>query len=154
MRQDNRLSRLLHVLIHMADHDDPLTSEQIAGMFQSNPALVRRVMGTLRKAGYVTSEKGHGGGWRLAAPLNRLTLFDIYQALGEPALFAFGFANHKPECLVEQAVNETMASTLKQARAALLETFKTIRLSDIAEDYRQRREVLGKSSLCSDPKSA
>ncbi|MEZ0373290.1 MAG: transcriptional regulator, partial [Candidatus Sericytochromatia bacterium] len=31
MRTDSRLSRMLHVLLHMARHERPFTSEQIAG---------------------------------------------------------------------------------------------------------------------------
>ena len=68
MRQDSRLSRMLHVLIHMDRHDGALTSEVIAAMLNTNPVVIRRTMAGLRDAGYVRSEKGHGGGWRLARP--------------------------------------------------------------------------------------
>jgi DNA-binding IscR family transcriptional regulator len=45
VRTDSRLSRMLHVLLHMARHDKPFTSEQIAKMLQTNPVVVRRTMG-------------------------------------------------------------------------------------------------------------
>ncbi|MFP8913766.1 transcriptional regulator, partial [Pseudomonas aeruginosa] len=42
MRNDTRLSRMLHVLIHMARHEGPATSEAIAQMLGTNPVVVRR----------------------------------------------------------------------------------------------------------------
>ncbi len=80
MRNDTRLSRMLHVLIHMARHEGPATSEAIGQMLGTNPVVVRRTMALLKNEGYVSSEKGHRGGWRLAKPLADITLLDIHQA--------------------------------------------------------------------------
>ncbi|MGO4775349.1 Rrf2 family transcriptional regulator, partial [Lysobacter sp. 2RAB21] len=48
MRSDSRLSRMLHVLLHMARHDQAFTSEQISRMLNTNPVVVRRTMAGLR----------------------------------------------------------------------------------------------------------
>ncbi|MCO3175233.1 Rrf2 family transcriptional regulator, partial [Pseudomonas aeruginosa] len=88
MRNDTRLSRMLHVLIHMARHEGPATSEAIGQMLGTNPVVVRRTMALLKNEGYVSSEKGHRGGWRLAKPLADITLLDIHQALGASSIFA------------------------------------------------------------------
>jgi DNA-binding IscR family transcriptional regulator len=51
VRNDSRLSRMLHVLLHMARHDAPMTSETIAKMLGTNPVVVRRTMaGCARRA--------------------------------------------------------------------------------------------------------
>ena len=70
MRNDSRLSRMLHVLIHMDKHQHASTSDMIAKMLNTNPVVVRRTMAGLREQGYVRSEKGHGGGWTLVRPLS------------------------------------------------------------------------------------
>ncbi|WP_163333785.1 Rrf2 family transcriptional regulator, partial [Klebsiella aerogenes] len=70
MRHDSRLSRMLHVLIHMDRYDGSITSDNIAKMLNTNPVVVRRTMAGLRNTGYVRSDKGHGGGWILARPLD------------------------------------------------------------------------------------
>ena len=62
MRKDSRLSRMLHVLIHMGRHEERATSETIAQMLGTNPVVVRRTLGLLKEKGYVRSEKGHQGG--------------------------------------------------------------------------------------------
>ncbi|MEO3389486.1 Rrf2 family transcriptional regulator [Mesorhizobium sp. CAU 1741] len=138
MRHDTRLSRLLHVLLHMADSDHPMTSEHIARMLGSNPVVVRRIMAGLRERGYVSSEKGHGGGWRLATPLDHITVLDVYKSLGEPDLFAFGLSDPAPRCLVERTVNETVSGTIAMARQALLGRFAELKLSQIASELGDR----------------
>lgn len=138
MRSDNRLSRMLHVLIHMAEHDTPLTSESIGKMLNTNPVVVRRMMSGLRERGYVQSEKGHGGGWVLTRKLSDLTLLDVYQALGEPPIFALGLADSEPKCLVEQAVNAGLDGALAESRRLLLARFATIRIDQLAQDFQER----------------
>jgi DNA-binding IscR family transcriptional regulator len=61
MQLDGRLSRMLHVLIHMDRIEGPITSAQAAQMLHTNPVVVRRTMAGLREAGFVRSEKGHAG---------------------------------------------------------------------------------------------
>ncbi|NDV01880.1 RrF2 family transcriptional regulator [Pseudoroseicyclus tamaricis] len=139
MRQDTRLSRLLHVLLHMAETDQPLTSQDIAAMLGSNAVVVRRIMAGLRDDGYVAAERGHGGGWRLVRRAEEITLADIYRSLGAPELFAFGLSNPAPDCLVERSVNATMDETIAAATAALMAKFTEIRLSDIQSDVAARR---------------
>lgn len=138
MASNNRLSRMLHVLIHMAERDTPMTSEDIATMLTTNAVVVRRTMAGLRDKGYVTSEKGHGGGWRLVTPLSDMTLYDVYAAIGSPAVFALGMADDHPRCLVEQAVNDKLEDALTEARALLFAKFSAISLADIAGDFQRR----------------
>jgi DNA-binding IscR family transcriptional regulator len=138
LRQNGSLSRILHVLLHMDQHQAPMTSEQIGGMLGTNPTVVRRTMAGLREAGYVSSVKGHGGGWTLSRPLSGITLLDVYTALGAPELFALGMAADAPACLVEQAVNAALGRTLEEAERQLLERFGAVKLSEIAADFALR----------------
>ncbi|SFB04626.1 Rrf2 family protein [Rhizobium sp. NFR07] len=135
MRQDSRLSRMLHVLVHMGRHDGAMTSDMIARMLDANPVVIRRTMAGLRDEGYVRSEKGHGGGWRLAKPLEELTLLDIYRAVGEPSVFAVGPAYDMPGCPIEQAVNSTLKSVFAEAEQLLLTRFAGVTLADIANEF-------------------
>ena len=89
MRSDSRLSGVLHVLLHIAEHRGPVTSEVLAKAMKTNPVVIRRIMAGLREQGYIRSEKGHGSGWMLACDLSKVTLLDIYAALGSPSVFAF-----------------------------------------------------------------
>lgn len=134
MRHDTRLSRVLHILIHMEKHEGAATSESIAAMLQTNPVVVRRTMAGLREHGYVSSEKGHGGGWVLARPLSEITLLNIYRALGAPELFSIGLAGDNPNCVIEQAVNTALFDAMKEAENILLSRFGSIALSQLAQE--------------------
>jgi DNA-binding IscR family transcriptional regulator len=135
MRTDSKLSSILHLLLHMAHSDRPLTSEELAGFLHTNPVLVRRTLAGLRERGYVASEKGHGGGWVVTADLHRVTLRDIYDAVGAPTVFAMGNRVERPECLVEQVVNQSLADALAQAEALLLERFAQVTLAELSERF-------------------
>lgn len=137
MRADNRLSRMLHVLIHMQQTSDPMTSEAIAEVLQTNPVVVRRTMAGLRDHGYVTSLKGHGGGWTLAQPLSSITLLDVYNALEQPAIFAVGWGEDHDNCLVERAVNQQLAQSLSEAQARLLSDFGKVTLQSILDSVNE-----------------
>ncbi|ATY33789.1 Rrf2 family transcriptional regulator [Sphingomonas psychrotolerans] len=138
MRRDSRLSRMLHVLLHMARHEGPMTSEMIAAMLRTNPVVVRRTMAGLRDAGYVRSEKGHGGGWLLACDLDSVSLLDVHRAVGGPQLFAIGAESDQPDCLVEKLVNEAVADALGEAEALLLARFASVSLGMLARDFDAR----------------
>lgn len=135
MRMDTRLSRMLHVLLHMARHTDMLSSEQIASMLGTNPVFVRRTMAGLRRAGYLRSEKGHGGGWAIACDLRDVTLLDIHNALGGATIFAIGNDPSPSSCAVEAVVNNALNDALQRAEAILLERLGEVRLADLASDF-------------------
>ncbi|MGH8084573.1 MAG: RrF2 family transcriptional regulator [Lysobacter sp.] len=143
MRTDSRLSRMLHVLVHMDRHEQRATSESIGRMLGTNAAVVRRTLAGLREQGIVVAERGPGGGWTLARELSQISLLDVYEAAGTTTLFTIGVADRTPDCLVEQSVNTMLDSTLKEAEAAILARFASVRLSDIAADFDQRMRAGG-----------
>lgn len=138
MRRDSRLSGVLHVLLHMAEHKGPVTSEVLARAMQTNPVVIRRIMAGLRDQGYVRSEKGHGGGWTLACDLAAVTMRDIYDALGRPSILAIGNRSESPDCLVEQAVNAALDNALEEAEARLLGQFSHVTLAALSADFHDR----------------
>eukprot|EP01032_Pedospumella_encystans_P035570 gene35570-40232_t len=138
MKQNSQLSDVLHVLLHMAEMDEPATSESLAQAMRTNPVVVRRLMAGLRQAGFVSSAKGHGGGWVLSCPLSAVTLADIHAAVGAPALLAFGNRTESPGCIVEQAVNTALDGACREAEALLLARLGRITLADLSEDFHRR----------------
>ena len=138
MKRDSRLSGVLHVLLHMAEMKGPVTSETMAQAMQTNPVVVRRIMAGLREAGFVSSEKGHGGGWTIGRDLAAITLRDIYDALGRPDLFAIGNRTESPGCLVEQAVNAALDTAFRDAEALLLSRLGDVTLAALSADFHAR----------------
>ena len=136
---------MLHVLLHMAEHRGPVTSEVLAKAMDTNPVVIRRIMAGLRDRGYIRSEKGHGGGWTLACDMSTVTLRDIYTALGCPSLLAMGNRTEAPGCLVEQAVNAALTQAFHDAEALLLSRLGDVTLAVLSADFHARLVARGGS---------
>ncbi|MGD8174355.1 Rrf2 family transcriptional regulator [Marinimicrobium sp. ARAG 43.8] len=137
MRKDSRLSRVLHVLVHLDASDAPVTSDTMASMINTNPVVVRRTMGLMRDRGYVTSVKGHSGGWSLSKPLNEITLLDVHTALGENSVFTIGLTDEHTQCPIEHAVNAALKDVMNEAEALMLERFGEITLDILAVGFQR-----------------
>jgi Rrf2 family protein len=138
MRRDSRLSVALHALLHMA-HAGLLTSEEMAAQGETNPVVIRRTMAGLRAAGIVRSEKGHGGGWSLVQSLDEITLYDVYEALGEPTILAVSNRTESPGCAVEKAVNRALAGSFEAAEALLVKQLRGTTLAALVRDIGPQR---------------
>ena len=138
MKRDSRLSGTLHVLLHMAEADGPVTSERLAAAMATNPVVIRRIMAGLRDRGYVRSERGHRGGWTLACDLGKTTLRHVYDALGSPGCIALANRNEASSCFVEQAVNAALGDAFEEAEALLLARFAEVTLADLSADFHAR----------------
>ncbi len=131
MKRSTKFSDVLHLLLHMAGSKEPATSESLAKAMQTNPVVVRRTMAGLREQGFVTSEKGHGGGWLLSCDLKKVTLHDVYEAIGSPTLLAIGNRTESSKCLVEKAVNTATDNAFREAENALIAKFRNTTLADL-----------------------
>lgn len=118
-----------------------MTSDALAQCLGTHAVVVRRTMGLLRDAGLVTADRGHSGGWRINADLSTVTLRQLHEALGEPALFAIGNRSEHPECLVEQVVNAALDDAFEEAEALLMERFASVSLAELAADFARRRTM-------------
>ena len=131
MRRDGKLSLALHALGHMARAVGPLTSEAIAAHNGTHAVVVRRVLGRLREAGLVASEKGHAGGWHLARPPEAVSLADVYGALGERVLAPVTLGAPLG-CAIEAALHAALDDALLEAEALLLARLRTVSVADLA----------------------
>ncbi|MEM1074169.1 MAG: Rrf2 family transcriptional regulator [Pseudomonadota bacterium] len=121
MKRNSRLSLALHTLGHMAaDPDRVRTSADIAAHVGTNPVVVRRVLGRLRVAGLLNSEKGHSGGWRLARSPEAISLADVYLALDE-SLFSRDSTDEKLNCAVEHALHSRVIDLVEDIESAFVE---------------------------------
>jgi len=124
----------LHLLLHLDEAEEAMTSESLGPMLGIHPVVVRRTMAGLRDAGIVHSEKGHGGGWSLSRTLSSITLGDVYDVLGVRTPFSIGPRVESPGCLVEQAVNHALNDALQRAESALQAQLRTVSLADLAAE--------------------
>ena len=132
MKRNSRLSLALHTLSHMAaDPDRVRTSADIADHAGTNPVVVRRVLGKLREAGLLSSEKGHAGGWRLAKPADSVTLADVYLALDERLVSGSDSDAEPSFCSVETGLQTRVAAVLEEIEESLVQRLRETSIINI-----------------------
>ncbi len=133
MKRNSRLSLALHTLGHMAKQPENVqTSAKIAAHAGTNAVVVRRVLGRLREAGLLTSEKGHSGGWRLARAPQNITLADVYVAL-EEQLVSSSAKTIKPACSVEHALHQHVSNVMADVERTLIERLSATTIAEASE---------------------
>ena len=132
MKRNSRLSLALHTLSHMAGEPDRVrTSADIAEHARTNPVVVRRVLGKLREAGLLSSEKGHAGGWRLAQSAGSITLADVYLALDERLVSGSDGDVAPSHCSVETDLQVRVSEVLAEIEESLVARLRETSILDV-----------------------
>jgi Rrf2 family protein len=105
---------------------DPVTSDQIAFSVNTNPVVIRRMLGLLQKGGLVRSRRGANAGWTLAKRPDATTLLDVYKAVEEEALFGLHASTPNQTCPIGRNIQPTLKKIYggleKQLRRQLSQT--------------------------------
>lgn len=136
MYANSRFAVAVHTLgfVGFAAGRHPATSEDIAISVNTNPVVIRRVLGLLRDAGLVTSQPGPGGGWRLTRGPDAITLRDAYRAVEPEPLFALPQRPPSASCDVGRNVRQVLNRYFEDAEIAMEESLATVTLADVMAD--------------------
>ena len=94
-----------------------VTSEYMAASVNTNPVVVRRVLGSLREAGLVTSQAGPGGGWQLTRAADEISLRDIYCAVVDAPILALPSRDPNRECPVGGGYARVLSPHFERGRS-------------------------------------
>lgn len=132
MAANRRFAVAIHAMGMLAFGDELcVTSDDIARSVRTNPVVVRRLLAQLTRQGLVTVKLGASGGARLTRPPERITLSDIYLALGEGPLFQVPLLDETHECPVGRNVGPVLTNVLLRAEKGLLSELQNITLADV-----------------------
>jgi Rrf2 family protein len=133
------LSSKLSVGIHMMTifalkPGEPLTSEFIACSVNTNPVVIRRLLGSLRAAGIVESKTGVGGGWSLLVDPKRITLLDVLRAV-EPhnEIFALHRSEPNPECPCGLHIQSVLTEVYDKVQDGMTQQLADVTIACISE---------------------
>jgi len=118
---------------------EAVTSERLASIVNTNPVVVRRVLGALREAGLVTSQPGPGGGWKLTRDAGSITLCDVYRAVeGEPT-FSLPHRTPSEGCPFGNRLPEVLEACFREAEAAMEHRLPQVTIADVLDAVRGGR---------------
>lgn len=126
----------VHVLTLLAatPAGELLTSDRMAGSVNTNPVVIRRILGQLKKAGLVEVRAAAGGTY-LARPAAAITLLDVYHAVEvvDGNLFSI---HDKPniKCPVGRNIQAALDETLSRAQAALEQQLAGVSVAQLVID--------------------
>jgi Rrf2 family protein len=131
MGPSSRFPLAVHVLVALSFRPKQfISSDALSGTCHTNPVVVRRVVASLRRAGCVVSQPGVAGGVRLARPAGRISLLDVYRALGAGDVFRMHHPN--PACPIGRRIPDALAAFLPKAEQALERSLAGATVRDVA----------------------
>jgi Rrf2 family protein len=139
MQISSRFSVGVHVLTLLATNPvgELLTSDRMAGSVNTNPVVIRRILGQLKKAGLVEVRAAVGGTYLRRDPAT-ITLLDVYRAVevADERLFSM-HESPNPQCLVGRNIQAALDGTLLRAQAALEQELAKTTLAQVVENVRE-----------------
>lgn len=131
----------VHSLVLIDIWDRPTSSQVISYSIDTNPTVIRRVMGDLESAGIVGSKLGPGGGFTLARPADEITLLDVYEAVESGPVFKPYRDHTVEECPVGSRVSDVLSDALAPAVAALRRELAAVTIADLVGTVRTDAET-------------
>jgi Rrf2 family protein len=140
----SRVAVAVHVLAYMAwKRSEAQTSERLAASVNTNPVVVRRIVGALRNAGMVSVQPGVGGGATLARDPAEITLLDVYRAVeDEEELFSLHPSEPSRSCGIGANIRDVLRPIFCSAHRAMEGVLGGVTIADVG------REVLARAPEC------
>ena len=135
MSANSRLTIAVHVLVWMTLARERgltwMTSDQVAASVNTNPVIIRRSLGDLRRATLVEVRRGAAAGWSLAREPHEITLLDVYDAVEHEPLFAMHRTEPNLECPVGQGIRPALGQVYTEIDQALRRELARTSIADV-----------------------
>jgi Rrf2 family protein len=140
---NSRMTIAIHALAWMAlaqrwGHD-VLTSDQVAASVNTNPVIIRRSLGDLRRAGLVQVRHGAGAGWRLARAPEQITLLDVYNAVGQDPPFGLHHTEPNAACPVGRGIRPALGQVYAGIEQGMRRELALVSVADVLSETLQVR---------------
>jgi Rrf2 family protein len=138
MAANSRLTIAVHALAWLAlaqqQGRDRLTSDQVAASVNTNPVIIRRSLGELRRAGLVRVRRGADAGWSLARRPDDITMLTVYDAVTPEPLFAMHHTQPNLNCPVGRGIQPALRDLYHGAEHALREELAGTSIADVLRE--------------------
>ncbi len=134
MRISIKCSSAIHILLMIAELSphQKVTSEYLASSVGSNPVEIRKLLGSLKKAGIIDVTRGSGGATLTRRPED-ITLLDIFTAVDSTSLDELiGVHTHAaPQCLFGKNIVTLLSEPYSKVGDAVRDTMSGVTLDQL-----------------------
>ena len=117
------------VQLAAAEAEGHVKGERIAQAQEIPVKFLENILGDLRQAGLVRSQRGVEGGYWLARPASEITLADVIRAVEGPLANVRGV---RPDSVTYQGAAEPLRDVWIAVRASLRSVLEVVTLADVA----------------------
>ncbi len=143
MAANSRLTIAVHALAWLAlaqrQGHDVLTSDQVAASVNTNPVIIRRCLGELRRAGLVQVRRGAGAGWSLARAPEQITLLEVHDAVGHERPFGLHHSEPNLECPVGKGIRPALDQFYGEVEQAMRRELALVSVAEVLSKTLQAR---------------
>jgi DNA-binding IscR family transcriptional regulator len=148
MQIGTKFSVAIHILlcVEVFKEDRKVTSDFIAGSVNTNPVVIRKIMGLLKEARLIEIAAGTGG-IKLTREADEISLLDIYRAadaVKDGELFKI-HEDTAPGCPVGGNIAELLGGRFLAAQGAMEAELDAATLQDLLDDLGRLRKRKGAS---------
>ncbi|MGH9666332.1 MAG: RrF2 family transcriptional regulator [Bryobacteraceae bacterium] len=121
----------LIALKHLAVNARGASAKDIAETYGIPSPLLAKILQKLARAGFLRSEQGTHGGYRLARAPNQITTLEVVRAIDGPIILTACFTEHG-ECSHTEKC--TVRAPLRKVHEGILRLLNGITISDLSHD--------------------
>ena len=122
----------VHIMTALAFLGEKATSEVLSNTVNTNPVVIRRLLGELARAGLVRAERGQSGGFSLARSATTISLLDIYRTvMSDTELVPLHENPENRKCPVSCKVRSALSAHLDRAQGIYERELQKVMLADI-----------------------
>lgn len=133
MSTNSQFAIMVHTLTLLAGASTPLSSAWIAGSVNTNPVVIRQIIGQMREAGLVETVPGSAGGARLKKDAAQITLTEVYRLVKGETFFGLHPNEPNPHCPVGRNIQHVLIEICERMDNLISDALAGIAIVDVLE---------------------
>lgn len=138
---NSRFAVIVRLLTRLAHRDETMTSGPLARSVNTNPAMVRRVLGLLADAGLVVLQAGAAGGCCLAGAPGGITPRDVCAAVEEGGLFGMHENPAARQCAVSCSIKSILGDIFGAAEKPVFASLEATTVAGVMTRVRRQERA-------------
>ena len=127
-KADYGLIALKHLVVHGPESS---SAKEIAEMYGIPLPLLSKILQKLAKGGFLLSEHGTNGGYRLARAADKITALEVIRSIDGPIFLTACFTEHGYCCHTNKCI---VRDPLQRVHEGILRLLASITLADMSQD--------------------